>query len=45
MRRGSKREDLKHKDWITKKKERRRAQGKEVKSDSKYSGRKRHDVF
>lgn len=32
-------------DWIMQKKDRRRKQGKEVKSDSKYSGRKRHAGF
>ena len=36
---------LKSRDWIMNKKERRRKQGKEVKSDSKYTGRKRRDRF
>lgn len=33
------------KDWVFKKKERRRRQGKLVKSDSKYTGRKRNNQF
>lgn len=33
------------KEWIIDKKERRRQQGKEVKSDSKFTGRKRKDKF
>jgi 18S rRNA (guanine1575-N7)-methyltransferase len=35
------------KDWIQKKKERQRRQGKEVREDSKYSGRKRtgHGIY
>jgi 18S rRNA (guanine1575-N7)-methyltransferase len=32
-------------DWMMQKKERRRNQGKEVKNDSKYSGRKRSVGF
>ena len=32
---------IKSKDWIMQKKERQRKQGKKVKNDSKYSGRKR----
>jgi 18S rRNA (guanine1575-N7)-methyltransferase len=43
--RKSKRSDPRRRDWIEKKKERRRAQGKEVKSDSKFTGRKRHERF
>jgi 18S rRNA (guanine1575-N7)-methyltransferase len=35
----------KARDWILEKKERRRNKGKEVKSDSKYTGRKRKDRF
>lgn len=34
-----------NKDWILSKKERRRRQGKEVRADSKYTGRKRKDKF
>jgi 18S rRNA (guanine1575-N7)-methyltransferase len=37
--------DLSVKQWIAKKKDRRRMQGKHVKSDSKYSGRKRKPRF
>ena len=33
------------KDWIHRKKERRLLQGKKVKKDSKYTGRKRQDAF
>lgn len=33
------------KEWIIKKKERRRRQGKEVREDSKYTGRKRSGRF
>lgn len=33
------------KDWIMKKKERRRNQGKEVREDSRYTGRKRTGRF
>lgn len=33
------------KEWIMKKKERRRAQGKEVRNDSKYTARKRSGRF
>lgn len=36
---------VKKKDWIAQKKDRRKVQGKAVKSDSKYTGRKRHDAF
>ncbi|KAL0248633.1 hypothetical protein GEMRC1_003867 [Eukaryota sp. GEM-RC1] len=36
---------VKSKEWIAKKKDRARRQGKEVKSDSKYSGRKRKPKF
>lgn len=32
-------------EWIMKKKERRRKQGKDVREDSKYSGRKRSGRF
>ena len=37
----------KGKDWIQKKKDRQRRQGKEVREDSKYSGRKRkgHGIY
>lgn len=35
----------KGRDWIMEKKERRRKQGKDVKSDSKFTGRKRHTRF
>ncbi|XP_014662299.1 PREDICTED: probable 18S rRNA (guanine-N(7))-methyltransferase isoform X2 [Priapulus caudatus] len=35
----------KSRDWILEKKERRRRQGKEVRPDSKYTGRKRKDKF
>ncbi|XP_022342193.2 18S rRNA (guanine-N(7))-methyltransferase-like [Crassostrea virginica] len=34
-----------NRDWILSKKERRRRQGKEVRADSKYTGRKRKDKF
>jgi len=37
----SDRTSFKSKDWIVKKKERARLQGKTIKSDSKYTGRKR----
>lgn len=33
------------KEWIVKKKERRRRQGKEVREDSRYTGRKRSCRF
>lgn len=33
------------KEWIMKKKERRRQQGKEVREDSRYTGRKRSSRF
>ncbi len=36
---------IKSKDWIVKKKEQRTKQGKEAKTDSKYTGRKRHAGF
>lgn len=36
---------VKSKDWIVKKKEQRIKQGKEVKTDSKFTGRKRHAGF
>ncbi|XP_062448157.1 probable 18S rRNA (guanine-N(7))-methyltransferase isoform X1 [Rhea pennata] len=35
----------KSRDWILEKKERRRRQGKEVRADTKYTGRKRHPHF
>jgi 18S rRNA (guanine1575-N7)-methyltransferase len=35
----------KTRDWIKDKKERRRQQGKDVKSDSKFTGRKRKTKF
>jgi len=37
--------NIRDKDWIKRKKERMRKQGKEVKSDSKFSGRKRPRAF
>ena len=36
---------FKSKDWIIKKKERARLQGKTVKNDSKYTGRRRPGAF
>ena len=36
---------LKQRDWIGLKKEKRRQQGKNVKADSKFTGRKRRDRF
>lgn len=42
---GAKRVDVKRKDWIAAKKERRRAQGKKTANDSKYSGRSRGPKF
>lgn len=39
------REDVKKKDWIAAKKERRRLQGKKTANDSKYSGRSRGPKF
>ena len=36
---------VKRKDWIVQKKERRKQQGKDVKTDSKYTGRKRATKF
>lgn len=36
---------FKSRDWIMKKKERARLQGKKIKTDSKYTGRKRPDAF
>jgi len=36
---------FKSKDWILKKKERQRKQGKDVRDDSKYTGRKRRGAF
>lgn len=44
-RRGKVRPAAKSLDWIIQKKERRRKQGREVKSDSKYTGRKRSSGF
>jgi 18S rRNA (guanine1575-N7)-methyltransferase len=41
----SKRVEVKKKDWIAAKKERRRAQGKKTANDSKYSGRSRGPKF
>jgi 18S rRNA (guanine1575-N7)-methyltransferase len=35
----------KSRDWILEKKERRRKQGKEVRDDNKYTGRKRSGRF
>jgi 18S rRNA (guanine1575-N7)-methyltransferase len=43
--RKMKSKNLKNVDWILKKKERRRLQGKKVANDSKYSGRKRNPKF
>lgn len=43
--RKGKRVEVKKKDWIAAKKERRRIQGKETKKDSKYSGRSRGPKF
>ena len=42
---GSHRAPAKSVDWIKNKKEKYRRLGKEVKSDSKYTGRKRADGF
>ena len=36
---------MKSKSWVVKKKDRQRAQGKDVKTDSKYTGRKRREGF
>ena len=36
---------VKSREWIRNKKERQRRQGKEVRADSKYTGRKRKDRF
>lgn len=36
---------VKSKEWVEKKKESRRKQGKETKTDSRYTGRKRHAAF
>jgi len=41
----SKKSAVKSVDWIVKKKERMRKQGKAVKSDSKFTGRKRSTAF
>jgi len=41
----SKAGSVKGKDWIMAKKEKRRAQNKETRRDSKYTGRKRKDKF
>eukprot|EP00742_Colponemidia_sp_Colp-10_P003228 GILJ01003438.1.p1 GENE.GILJ01003438.1~~GILJ01003438.1.p1 ORF type:complete len:295 (-),score=30.53 GILJ01003438.1:280-1113(-) len=43
--RGGKRKNIKSKDWIQDKKERQRRQGKEVRNDSKYTGRRRKGAF
>jgi len=40
-RRGKKREGVKHRDWLLKKKESQRRQGLQVRPDSKYTARKR----
>jgi 18S rRNA (guanine1575-N7)-methyltransferase len=37
--------DLSTREWVTNKKERQRAQGKEVFADSKYTARKRRPKF
>jgi len=42
---GKERSIFKSKDWILNKKDRQRKQGKEVRSDSKYTGRKRPTSF
>jgi 18S rRNA (guanine1575-N7)-methyltransferase len=42
---SSDRPKVKSKDWILKKKERQRKQGKEVRDDTKYTGRKRRGAF
>jgi len=39
------RPDKKSRDWVLDKKERQRRQGKEVRPDTKYSGRKRPKAF
>jgi 18S rRNA (guanine1575-N7)-methyltransferase len=44
-RRGKQRQNAKSVDWIKNKKEKYRRQGKTVKTDSKYSGRKRPTAF
>jgi 18S rRNA (guanine1575-N7)-methyltransferase len=44
-RRKGKKGDITKKDWILQKKERRRKQGKDVKANSKYTGRKRKPRF
>ena len=44
-RRGVKKSVTKSKSWIMNKKDRQRRQGKDVKADSKYTGRKRKDRF
>lgn len=43
--RGDRREHLKHRDWVLRKKEQQRRQGKEVRPDTKYTGRKRRTAF
>jgi 18S rRNA (guanine1575-N7)-methyltransferase len=43
--RGPKKPIVKSKSWVMNKKDRQRRQGKEVKGDSKYTGRKRKDRF
>jgi 18S rRNA (guanine1575-N7)-methyltransferase len=43
--RDSNKPSFKSREWILKKKERQRRQGKDVKDDSKYSGRKRGPKF
>ncbi|RLN56445.1 hypothetical protein BBP00_00008009 [Phytophthora kernoviae] len=45
QRRGKGRESIKAKDWVLAKKERYRKQGKKVKSDSKFTGRRRPGKF
>ena len=44
-RRGKKRIPVKSRDWILAKKERQRRQGRNVRRDSKFTGRKRRDRF
>ncbi|TDH72619.1 hypothetical protein CCR75_004292 [Bremia lactucae] len=45
QRRGKGRDSIKGKDWVLAKKERYRKQGKKVKADSKFTGRKRPGKF
>lgn len=45
QRKGKGREPVKAKDWVMAKKERYRKQGKKVKADSKFTGRRRPSKF